>query len=79
MNASEPVMKCRERGTHCQNLDDFAYSGISIAETCLPAMRQSSLRRHELYTGYSMELERSFGDVKEEAVRLESEVSKEVG
>ena len=79
MNASEPLMKCRESGTHCQNLDDFAYSGISIDETCLRAIRQSSFRRHELYSGYSMELERSFDDVKEEAVRLESEASKEVG
>jgi len=46
MNASEPLMKCREFVTRWQNCLFCAIGRTSIADTCLLAMCQPILRRH---------------------------------
>ena len=56
MNESKPSMKCSKKTNYCQNQGDLACRGKSIAVTCLRAMRQSSLRWHDFYTGFYMEL-----------------------
>jgi hypothetical protein len=45
-----------KKRNHCQNHNDLGCYGKSIAATCLPAIRQSSLRWHDSYTGFCMEL-----------------------
>jgi hypothetical protein len=40
---------------------------IIIAATCLLAIRQTQLRRHDSYLGFYMELRKSFLDVKRKA------------
>ena len=56
MNESKPSMKCSKKVKYCQNHSDLACYGKSIAITCLRAMRQSSLRWHDFYSGFYMEL-----------------------
>jgi hypothetical protein len=40
---------------------------IIVAATCLLAIRQTQLRRHDSYLGFYMELRKSFLDVKRKA------------
>ena len=40
------------------------YSGISIADTYLRAMRRPAYRRHDAYPGFRTELENRVGDDK---------------
>jgi hypothetical protein len=56
MNESKPLMKCSKKISYCQNHSDLKHSGKSLAVTCLLAIRQSSLRWHDFYTGFYMEL-----------------------
>ena len=64
MDESEPLMKHRENELSVRTHTVYFDRGISIAATCLLAIRQALLRRHEVYTGLSMEQGRSCFDVK---------------
>jgi hypothetical protein len=65
MSESEPSDEASRKRTHCQNPKNLGVSGISIAVTCLLAIWQSSLRRHDFYLGLLLEHGKSDIDVKE--------------
>ena len=56
INANESLMMCRECDTRVvKTIGNLRSIGLSIAETCLLAMRQPAYRRDEPYLGLYME------------------------
>ena len=64
MNESEPLMKCRENVPTVKTTGSLARRR-NIAETCLPAIWQTSFRRHDFYSGLFTEQRKSCNDEDE--------------
>ena len=73
MNESEPLMKCREN-EHPVKTAVCLLRRRSVADTCLLATWQASLRRHEFYSGLFMEQRKSYKNAKGKAQAGETPV-----
>lgn len=67
MSESEPSEEASRKQTLLSKSGHLAVLEISIAITCLLAMRQSLLRRHDFYLGLFVEHGKPHGDAKRKA------------